>query len=157
MTSRSCDLLHRFCSNVSGICTDTMAFPGACDLLGNHPTFPVHVMQPVNLHPFHSVSECIKGVVECGKETNTCFFFGALPDPPSSYLPNMVCFFHIYVFSNVFWSQNIISNISNLHGPINTDSILSTALCGVRSAARACLVIRHELVIHTHDVKLHVY
>ena len=38
--------------------------------------------------------------------------------------------------------------------PINTDSILSTALCGVRSAARACPVMRHELVIHTHYVKL---
>ena len=39
---------------------------------------------------------------------------------------------------------------------INTDSILSTALCGARSAARACPVMRHELVIHTHNVKLQV-
>ena len=38
--------------------------------------------------------------------------------------------------------------------PINTDSILSMVLCGVRSAARACPVMRHELVIHTHNVKL---
>ena len=43
--------------------------------------------------------------------------------------------------------------------PITTDSILSTALCGVRFATRACPdspVTRHELVIHTRDVKLHV-
>ena len=40
--------------------------------------------------------------------------------------------------------------------PINTDSILSMALCGVRSAARACPVMRHKLVIHTCDVKLRV-
>jgi len=30
--------------------------------------------------------------------------------------------------------------------PINTDSMLSTALFGVRSAARACPVTRHKLV-----------
>ena len=42
--------------------------------------------------------------------------------------------------------------------PINTDSILSTCmvLCGVRSAARACPVMRHKLVIHTCNVKLQV-
>ena len=34
------------------------------------------------------------------------------------------------------------------------DSILSTALYGVGSAAGACPVMRYELVIHIHDVKL---
>ena len=38
--------------------------------------------------------------------------------------------------------------------PITMDSILSTVLYGVGSAAGACPVMRYELVIHTHDVKL---
>jgi hypothetical protein len=46
-----------------------------------------------------------KGVAEHGKGTK-----------PSFYLPDKVCFFHMYVFSDVFWSQNIVFNISNLHG-----------------------------------------
>ena len=40
--------------------------------------------------------------------------------------------------------------------PINTDSILSMVLCEVRSAARACPVMKHKLVISTCDVKLRV-
>ena len=35
------------------------------------------------------------------KRPTLTFFFRALP---SLYLSNIVCFFHIYVFSNVFWS-----------------------------------------------------
>ena len=61
---------------------------------------------------------CVKGVAECGKETNTRFFFWSFAwhPPPSPYLPNIVCFLHICVFSDVFWSSNIVFDISNLHG-----------------------------------------
>ena len=55
-----------------------------------------------------------KGMVEHGKEINTHFFFGgAMPDPPPFTFLIWYVFFHIYVFSNVFWSQNIVFNISN--------------------------------------------
>ena len=61
----------------------------------NHPNL---VLASQNVVIF---SPKIKGVTEWGKDTNThLFFFGALP-APTPYLPNMVCFFHIYVFSNV--------------------------------------------------------
>ena len=45
------------------------------------------------------------------KRPTLAFLFFSEPcltPPPSPYLPNMVCFFHIYVFSDVFWSQNIV-------------------------------------------------
>ena len=50
---------------------------------------------------FSSSPSC-KGVVECGKETNTHFFFfqssALLSPPPHTYLPNIVCFSHTHVF-----------------------------------------------------------
>ena len=50
------------------------------------------------------------------RPTLAFFFFGALPDPPAPpYLPNIVCFFHIYVFGDVFWNQNIFFKVSNLN------------------------------------------
>ena len=46
------------------------------------------------------------------KRPTLAFFFSdpcLNPPPlPPPYLPYMVCFFHIHVFSNVFWSQNIV-------------------------------------------------
>ena len=52
------------------------------------------------------------------RDQHLLFFFFLEPclTPPSPYLPNIVCFFHIYVFSDVFWSSNIVFDISNLHG-----------------------------------------
>ena len=50
------------------------------------------------------------------RDQHLLFFSRSLAWPPSPYLPNIVCFLHIYVFSDVFWSSNIVFDISNLHG-----------------------------------------
>ena len=52
-----------------------------------------------------------KGGVECGKETNTHFFFSEPWLTPSPhYLPNRVCFFHSYVFG-VFFRRLLVREI----------------------------------------------
>ena len=50
------------------------------------------------------------------RDQHSLFFFLEPCLTPSPYLPNIVCFFHIYYFGNVLRSQNIVFNISNLHG-----------------------------------------
>ena len=79
-----------------------------------------------------------KGVSECGKETNTRFFFqspGLTPLPP--YLPNRVCFSMLTFSENFFYINNLL---------------LSTALWGVRFTTRACPVARHEFTVHASGV-----
>jgi len=85
-----------------------------------------------------------KGVAECGKETNTRFFFFRAPvdtPPPSTFLIWYV--FPILMFSRMF---SIIFYVNSL--------LLSTVLCRISFAARACPVTRHELIIHACGVKL---
>ena len=84
------------------------------------------------------------------RDQHSLFFFRspAWP-PPSLYLPNIVCFSHIYVLSDVFSSQNIVYNISNFCGAYYYWFYTINGVHGVGSAARACplAVTRHELVI----------
>ena len=78
----------------------------------------------------------IKGVAECGKETNTHFFFFRVPlDPP----PNPPTFLIEYVFPMLMFSE-FFFYINNL--------LLLTALCGIRFRTRACPVTRHKLIVH---------
>ena len=55
----------------------------------------------VHFHQFWWIwsAEKYKAVAECGKETNTRFFFSevCLTPPATPYLPNTVCFSHTYV------------------------------------------------------------
>jgi hypothetical protein len=62
------------------------------------------------------ISSWHKGVAECGKETNTRLFFFLEPRlTPSPYLPNRVCFFHIYVLRWCFFFLEIVPKHNSWH------------------------------------------
>jgi len=81
----------------------------------------------------------IKGVAERGKETNThFFFFSSSPDPLPPYLPNKVCFFHIYVFGDhIFQHKSMLMALCGL-------GHVQRTLADVHRSSRTCYIVLLE-------------